>query len=50
MEYNPLQGPYVARIIKDLEQGKAVQKVQHIEETKFDCLTITQKMIDERAY
>ncbi len=50
VECNPLQGPYVANIISDLEQGKPIEKIQHIEETQFDCFTITQKIIDSRAY
>ncbi|MDO5111199.1 MAG: ABC transporter substrate-binding protein [Clostridia bacterium] len=50
VECNPLQGPYVADIISALEQGAPIEKVQHIDETLFDCFTITQQIIDARAY
>ncbi len=50
VECNPLQGPYVDEIIKKLENGEPVEKIKYIEETQFDSFSITQEMIDERAY
>jgi simple sugar transport system substrate-binding protein len=50
VECNPLHGPLVASIIKDLEAGKSVQKVRYIEEEAFDCDTITQQVVDGRTY
>ncbi|MGE5614506.1 MAG: ABC transporter substrate-binding protein [Bacillota bacterium] len=50
VECNPLQGPYVDRIIKKLESGEPVEREIYIEETQFDCFTITQEMIDNRKY
>jgi simple sugar transport system substrate-binding protein len=50
VECNPLQGPYVDEIIKKLENGELVEKVKYIEETQFDSFSITQEMIDARAY
>jgi simple sugar transport system substrate-binding protein len=50
VECNPLHGPLVASIIKDLEAGKAVDKVRYIEEEAFDCDTITQDVVNGRTY
>ncbi len=50
VECNPLQGPYVADIIQRLERGEPIERVEYIEETQFDCFTITQEMIDGRKY
>ncbi len=50
MECNPLQGPYVDRIIKGLHRGETVEQINYIDETWFDCFTITQEMIDNREY
>lgn len=50
VECNPLQGPYVADLIQRLQRGEAVEQVQHVDETAFDCFTITQAMIDARGY
>jgi len=50
VECNPLQGPYVHDIIQKLERGEKVEREKYIDETQFDCFTITQKMIDSRPY
>lgn len=50
VECNPLQGPYVAEIIQQLERGEPVEQEKYIDETAFDCFTITQQMIDKRGY
>ena len=50
VECNPLQGPYVADIIKQMERGEPVEQKKYIGETWFDCFTITQEMIDIRGY
>lgn len=50
VECNPLQGPYVAEMIQKMERGETVEREKYIDETLFDCYTITQKMIDERGY
>ena len=50
VECNPLQGPYVADLIQRLQRGESVEQVQHVDETAFDCFTITQAMIDARGY
>lgn len=50
VECNPLQGPYVNEIIKHLERGEPIERVKYIDETLFDCFTITQELIDGRGY
>lgn len=50
VECNPLQGPYVAKIISQLNSGGNVSKITYLDETWFDCFNITQKTIDGRAY
>jgi len=50
VECNPLQGPYVADMIQRMENGEQVEQEKYIDETWFDCFTITQEMIDSRGY
>ncbi len=50
VECNPLQGPYVEKLIRDLSEGKSVEKISYLEETWFDCFTITKDIIDKRVY
>jgi ABC-type sugar transport system substrate-binding protein len=50
VECNPLQGPYVDEIIKQLERGEPVERQKYVEETQFDCFTITPEMIENRRY
>jgi len=50
VECNPLQGPYVDEIIKRLERGEPIEREKYIEETQFDCFTITSEMIKVRKY
>jgi len=50
VECNPLHGPRVEAIIKQLENGETPDKLAYVEETAFDAKTITQADIDARAY
>lgn len=50
VECNPLQGPYVAALIQRMEHGEPIEQVKHVEETAFDCFTITKAMIEGRGY
>ncbi len=50
VECNPLQGPYVDEIVKRLERGEPIEREKYIEETQFDCFTITPEMIESRDY
>ncbi len=50
VECNPLQGPYVDEIIKQLQRGEPIEREKYIDETQFDCFTISQGIIDSRGY
>lgn len=50
VECNPLQGPYVDKIIKTLESGQPVERINYVEETYFDYQDITREIIDSRGY
>ena len=50
VECNPLQGPYVAEIIQEIERGESVEREKYIDEALFDCYSVSQKMIDKRGY
>ena len=50
VECNPLHGPRVEAIIKQLEKGETPDKIVYVEEEAFDAKIITQKDIDARAY
>lgn len=50
VECNPLQGPYVNEIIKQIQQGEPIERINYINETHFDCFTITQEIIENRKY
>ncbi len=50
VECNPLQGPYVDELIKRMRRGESIEPIKFIDETQFDCFTITQEMIDSREY
>lgn len=50
VECNPLQGPYVNDIIQKLNGGEPIERETYIDETQFDCFTVTQNMIDSRGY
>lgn len=50
VECNPLQGPYVDEIIKKLRSNQPIAREQFIDESQFDCFTITQSIIDSRKY
>ncbi|MCL2807298.1 MAG: ABC transporter substrate-binding protein [Coriobacteriia bacterium] len=50
VECNPLHGPRVEAIILQLESGGVPDKLVYVEEAAFDATTITQEIIDQRAY
>ena len=50
VECNPLHGPRVEKIIKQLEAGETPDKKAYVDETAFEATTITQADIDARAY
>lgn len=50
VECNPLHGPRVADIIKLLESGGTPDKLSYVEESAFDAKTMTQAILDARAY
>ena len=49
-ECNPLHGPRVLNIIRDLEAGKTVDKTQYVDETYFDASMDLKTIIKERMY
>lgn len=50
VECNPLHGPRIVELINKLEAGETVDKICYVEEEVFDCDTITQEIVDARAY
>ena len=50
VECNPLQGPYVDKVIKKLERSEYYDRISYVDETYFDYQTITREMIDSREY
>ncbi len=50
VECNPLQGAYVDGIIKSMQREEPIEQINYIDETWFDCFTITQEMIAVRKY
>ena len=50
VECNPLQGPYIADIIQKLSRNEKVDRISYMEETSFDCFTITKEIIEKRVY
>ena len=50
VECNPLHGPRVEAIIRQLERGETPEKLAYVAEEAFDTATITQEVIDARAY
>jgi simple sugar transport system substrate-binding protein len=50
VECNPLHGPRVEAIIRQLEKGETPDKLAYVDEEAFDAATITQEDIDARAY
>ena len=49
-ECNPLLAPMVSGIIKKLENGEAVDKIQYVEETYYDSFMDLEESIKERTY
>lgn len=50
VECNPLHGPLVRTLIESLRQERTLVKQTFVEETSFDTATLTQEVIDGRAY
>lgn len=50
VECNPLHGPRIVELINKLEAGETVEKNAYVKEEMFDCATITQDVVDARAY
>ncbi len=50
VECNPLHGPRIVELINKLEAGETVEKNAYVKEEVFDCATITQNIVDKRAY
>lgn len=49
-ECNPLLGPKVERVIKDLEAGKEVEKIQYVEESYYDFSMDLNSIMKVREY
>jgi len=49
-ECNPLHGPRVDEIIKKLEKGETVEKIQYVDEAYFDTSMDLESIKAERAY
>lgn len=49
-ECNPLHGPRVDEIIKKLEAGEEVEKIQYVDEAYFDTSMDLETIMAERAY
>jgi len=50
VECNPLHGPKVAEIIETIEGGGSPEKIEVVDEAAFYYDTITQEIVDARAY
>ena len=50
VECNPLHGPRVENIIRDMRDGRTPPKIAYVEETAFDAAGISRADIDSRAY
>ena len=50
VECNPLHGPRVQKIIEQLEKGETPDKEAYVDEEAFDKDTLTQDVLDKRAY
>lgn len=49
-ECNPITAPLVEEIIRKLERGETVEKVQYVEETYFDYKMDIETLIESRQY
>lgn len=50
VECNPLHGPRVEKIIQQLEKDETPEKQAYVDEEAFDSETLTQEVLDKRAY
>lgn len=49
-ECNPLHGPKLAEVLKTLDAGGEVDKIQYMDETYFDTSMDLEKILETRAY
>ena len=49
-ECNPLHGPRVASLIRQMESGETPNKMNYVEETFFTSSNLTEKILQEREY
>ncbi len=50
IECNPLQGPYIFKLISHLQKGEAVPKITYVHEKSFTKDNLSAKYIEERKY
>ena len=50
VECNPLQGPIISKLIKELEAGIQVPKETYVEEAVFSSDTLTEEILSKREY
>lgn len=50
VECNPLHGPRVEKIIRQIEAGETPEKEYYVEETYFESGSLTKEFIESRAY
>ena len=49
-ECNPMLGPFVSNIIRRLEAGEEVEKVEYVKEQYFDSSMNLSRILGERKY
>jgi simple sugar transport system substrate-binding protein len=50
MECNPLHGPRVADLIRQMERGEQPEKQNYVKETLFSADTLTEDILQKREY
>jgi simple sugar transport system substrate-binding protein len=50
MECNPLHGPRVADLIRQMENGEQPEKQNFVKETLFSADTLTEDILQKREY
>ena len=50
MECNPLHGPRVADLIRQMERGEQPEKQNFVKETLFSADTLTEDILQKREY
>ena len=49
-ECNPILGPKISEIIRKLEKGETVEKIQYVQEQYFDTTMNLKKIMETRVY